>query len=39
MEPVVFLGEDWAGKAAYDPNRDNLPRWWDNGPGLPNKLD
>ncbi len=37
-EPVVFLREDFAHRAAYDPNRDNPNRWWNNGRGLPNKL-
>ena len=33
-EPVVFLREDWAHRAAYDPNRENPNRWWNNGRGL-----
>ncbi len=37
-EPVIFLREDWAHRAAYDPNRDNPHRWWNNGRGLPDKL-
>ena len=38
-EPVIFLREDWVSRAAYDPNRDNPHRWWNNGRGLPDRLD
>ena len=38
-EPVIFVREDWASRAAYDPKSDNPNRWWNNGRGLPNKLD
>ena len=38
-EPTIFLREDWASRANYDPNSDNPNRWWNNGRGLPNKLD
>ena len=38
-EPVIFLREDWASRSAYDPNRDNPNRWWNNGRGLPDKVD
>ncbi|MBC6441025.1 MAG: hypothetical protein GDA49_11590 [Rhodospirillales bacterium] len=37
-EPVIFLREDWTSRAAYDPNRDNPHRWWNNGRGLPKRL-
>ncbi|MEL7092977.1 MAG: hypothetical protein AAFN94_14690 [Pseudomonadota bacterium] len=37
-EPVIFLREDWASRAAYDPNRDNPHRWWNNGRGLPEPI-
>ncbi|WP_223274915.1 hypothetical protein [Tateyamaria sp. syn59] len=37
-EPVIFLREDWASRAAYDPNRDNPHRWWNNGRGLPERI-
>ena len=36
-EPVIFLREDWASRANYDPNSDNPNRWWNNGRGLPGK--
>jgi len=36
-EPVIFLREDWASRAAYDPNSDNPNRWWNDGRGLPDK--
>ncbi len=38
-EPVIFVREDWASRAAYDPNSNNPNRWWNNGQGLPDKLD
>jgi len=38
-EPVIFLREDWASRANYDPNSDNPNRWWNNGRGLPNKIE
>ena len=38
-QPVIFLREDWASRAAYDPNSDNPNRWWNNGRGLPEQLD
>ncbi len=38
-EPVIFVREDWASRAEYDPNRDNPHRWWNNGRGLPARLD
>ncbi len=38
-EPTIFLREDWASRADYDPDSDNPHRWWNNGRGLPNKLD
>lgn len=37
-EPVIFLREDWASRAAYNPNSDNPNRWWNNGRGLPNRI-
>ncbi|MEL6220780.1 MAG: hypothetical protein AAFR79_20395 [Pseudomonadota bacterium] len=38
-QPVIFLREDWASRAAYDPNSDNPHRWWNNGRGLPDRLE
>ncbi|WP_294924957.1 hypothetical protein [uncultured Paracoccus sp.] len=38
-EPVIYLREDWASRAAYNPNSDNPNRWWNNGRGLPNRID
>ena len=38
-EPVIFLREDWASRAAYDPNNDNPNRWWNNSRGLPNRAE
>ncbi len=38
-QPVIYLREDWASRSAYDPDRDNPHRWWNNGRGLPAQLD
>jgi len=38
-EPVIFVREDWASRAAYNPNSDNPNRWWNNGRGLPDTID
>ncbi len=37
-EPVIFVREDWASRAAYDPQSDNPNRWWNNGRGLPQQV-
>lgn len=37
-QPVIFLREDWASRAAYDPDNTNPNRWWNNGRGLPDQL-
>ena len=37
-EPVIFVREDWASRAAYDPKSENPNRWWNNGKGLPDRL-
>ena len=33
-EPVIFIREDWASRAAYDPTSRNPNRWWNDGRGL-----
>ena len=38
-EPVIFLREDWASRAAYDPQSDNPNRWWNDGRGLPDRIE
>ncbi len=38
-EPVIFIREDWASRAAYNPNSDNPNRWWNNGRGLPEPIE
>jgi hypothetical protein len=37
-EPVIYVREDWASRAAYNPKSDNPIRWWNNGRGLPKKV-
>lgn len=37
-EPVIYVREDWASRAAYDPTSDNPNRWWNDGRGLPEKV-
>jgi len=38
-EPVVFVREDWASRAFYDPQSENPNRWWNNGKGLPSRFE
>ncbi len=38
-EPVIFLREDWVSRANYDPDRNNPNRFWNNGRGLPNRIE
>ncbi len=38
-EPVVFVREDWVSRAAYNPDNDNPNRWWNNGRGLPERVE
>ena len=38
-EPVILIREDWASRAAYDPNSDNPNRWWNNSKGLPDRIE
>lgn len=38
-EPVIFVREDWASRASYDPRNDNPNSWWNDGNSLPNRLE
>ena len=38
-EPVIFLREDLASRAAYNPDRSNPNRFWNNSRGLPNRIE
>ena len=38
-EPVIFVREDWASRAAYDPDNDNPNRWWNREHGLPDRIE
>ena len=38
-EPVIFVREDWVSRASYDPNSTNPNRWWNNGAGLPDRIE
>ena len=38
-EPVIFVREDWVSRAHYNPNSDNPNRFWNNGRGLPERLE
>lgn len=38
-QPVIYLREDWASRARYDPNNGNPNRWWNNGSGLAKQKD
>ena len=37
-EPVIYVREEWASRAAYDPNNENPNRWWNDERGLPGKV-
>jgi len=37
-EPVIYVREEWASRAAYDPNNENPNRWWNDERGLPDKV-
>lgn len=37
-EPAIFVREDWASRAAYNPVNDNPNRWWNNAKGLPDRV-
>lgn len=38
-EPAIFVREDWVSRSAYDPTNDNPNRWWNNGRGLPDRIE
>ncbi len=38
-EPAIFVREDWVSRSAYDPTSDNPNRWWNNGRGLPDRIE
>jgi hypothetical protein len=38
-ELVIFVSEALASRTNYDPNSDNANRWWNNGRGLPGKVE
>lgn len=38
-EPVIFIREDWVSRSAYNPQNENPNRWWNNGKGLPERID
>ncbi|MEM6463568.1 MAG: hypothetical protein AAF724_16810 [Pseudomonadota bacterium] len=37
-EPVIYIREEWASRAAYDPGSSNPNRWWNDGRGLPEQV-
>ncbi len=37
-EPVIYVRDEWASRAAYNPDSDNPNRWWNDGRGLPGKV-
>lgn len=37
-EPVIYVRDEWASRADYDPHSDNPNRWWNDGRGLPDKV-
>ncbi len=38
-EPVIFLREDWVSRANYNPDNSNPNRFWNNGRGLPGRIE
>lgn len=38
-EPVIHVREAWVSRANYNPDSDNPHRWWNNGRGLPERLE
>ena len=38
-EPVIFLREDWASRANYNPKNENQNRWRNSGRGMPNRIE
>lgn len=38
-EPVILVRDAWASRANYNPQSDNPNRWWNNGRGLPNRIE
>lgn len=34
-EPIIHVREEWASRAAYNPDNDNPNRWWNDGRGTP----
>lgn len=38
-QPMIYVREDWASRATYDPHNTNPNRWWNDGRGMPNQLD
>lgn len=38
-EPVIYLREDWASRANYNPTSENPNRWWNNGRGMTNRIE
>ena len=35
---MIYVREEWASRAAYDPVSDNRNRFWNDGRGLPRKV-
>lgn len=38
-EPVIFLRDNWVSRASYNPDNTNPNRFWNNGRGLPNRIE
>ncbi len=38
-EPTIHLREEWASRAAYNPDNDNPNRWWNDGRGTPDMVE
>lgn len=37
-EPIIHVREEWASRAAYNPDNNNPNRWWNDGRGTPDMV-
>ncbi|MEO0566237.1 MAG: hypothetical protein AAF066_00760 [Pseudomonadota bacterium] len=37
-EPVIYVRDEWASRAEYNPKNNNPNRWWNDGRGLPQQV-
>ncbi|MEO1749950.1 MAG: hypothetical protein AAFR27_15285, partial [Pseudomonadota bacterium] len=37
-EPIIYVRDEWASRAEYNPKNNNPNRWWNDGRGLPQQV-